>query len=58
MVVTVPGDSYFSTVNRDPYQDLVYLAKDLGLAGVDIGTLNTKFIVKRLNAKMGVRFKS
>ncbi|GJJ77620.1 hypothetical protein EMPS_09979 [Entomortierella parvispora] len=36
MVVTVPGDNYFSTVNRDPYQDLVYLAKDLGLAGVDI----------------------
>ncbi|KAG0046530.1 hypothetical protein BGZ83_008310, partial [Gryganskiella cystojenkinii] len=36
MVVTVPGDSYFASVNRDPYQDLVYLAKDLGLAGVDI----------------------
>ncbi|KAG0005864.1 hypothetical protein BGZ79_001057 [Entomortierella chlamydospora] len=32
----VPGDGYFATVNRDPYQDLVYLAKDLGLTGVDI----------------------
>ncbi|KAI1313887.1 hypothetical protein EDD11_002422 [Mortierella claussenii] len=32
----VPGDGYYLTVNRDPYQDLVYLAKDLGLAGVDI----------------------
>ncbi|KAF9351748.1 hypothetical protein BGX26_010275 [Mortierella sp. AD094] len=32
----VPGDGYFATVNRDPYQDLVYLAKDLGLSGVDI----------------------
>ncbi|KAG0368124.1 hypothetical protein BGZ54_002608 [Gamsiella multidivaricata] len=28
--------NYFAKVNRDPYQDLVYLAKDLGLAGVDI----------------------
>ncbi|KAF9170513.1 hypothetical protein BGX20_008879 [Mortierella sp. AD010] len=36
MVLTVPGDGYFASVNRDPYQDLVYLAKDLGLAGVDI----------------------
>ncbi|KAF8929632.1 hypothetical protein EDD21DRAFT_443993 [Dissophora ornata] len=35
-VNTVPGDGYFASVNRDPYQDLVYLAKDLGLAGVDI----------------------
>ncbi|KAF9206937.1 hypothetical protein BGZ49_001531 [Haplosporangium sp. Z 27] len=32
----VPGNGYYATVNRDPYQDLVYLAKDLGLAGVDI----------------------
>ncbi|KAI7829008.1 hypothetical protein BC939DRAFT_500453 [Gamsiella multidivaricata] len=32
----VPGSNYFAKVNRDPYQDLVYLAKDLGLAGVDI----------------------
>ncbi|KAF9192365.1 hypothetical protein BGZ50_008628 [Haplosporangium sp. Z 11] len=32
----VPGNDYFVQQNRDPYQDLVYLAKDLGLAGVDI----------------------
>ncbi|KAF9435149.1 hypothetical protein BGZ76_006817 [Entomortierella beljakovae] len=32
----VPGDGYYLTVNRDPYQDLVYLAKDLGLVGVDV----------------------
>ncbi|KAI8350201.1 hypothetical protein B0O80DRAFT_500798 [Mortierella sp. GBAus27b] len=32
----VPGSSYFYDQKRDPYQDLVYLAKDLGLAGVDI----------------------
>jgi len=34
--VIVPGDNYYVTVNRDPYQDLVYLAKDLGAAGIDI----------------------
>ncbi|KAG0349602.1 hypothetical protein BG004_000008 [Podila humilis] len=32
----VPGNDYFIRQNRDPYQDLVYLGKDLGLAGVDI----------------------
>ncbi|KAF9322096.1 hypothetical protein BG003_006941 [Podila horticola] len=32
----VPGNDYFIQQNRDPYQDLVYLGKDLGLAGVDI----------------------
>ncbi|KAF9906719.1 hypothetical protein BX616_000641 [Lobosporangium transversale] len=32
----VPGSDYFVKTNRDPYQDLVYLGKDLGLAGVDI----------------------
>ncbi|KAI8350205.1 hypothetical protein B0O80DRAFT_428554 [Mortierella sp. GBAus27b] len=32
----VPCSSYFYDQKRDPYQDLVYLAKDLGLAGVDI----------------------
>ncbi|KAG0072070.1 hypothetical protein BGZ89_008308 [Linnemannia elongata] len=32
----VPGDGYYAKVNRDPYQDLVYLGKDLGLTGVDI----------------------
>lgn len=33
----LPGSDYFITANRDPYQDLVYLGKDLGLAGIDIG---------------------
>ncbi|KAF9414509.1 hypothetical protein BGZ76_004838, partial [Entomortierella beljakovae] len=37
MVNLVPGNDYFVKQNRDPYQDLVYLGKDLGLAGVDIG---------------------
>ncbi|KAF9136161.1 hypothetical protein BGW39_005543 [Mortierella sp. 14UC] len=32
----VPGSDAFVKQNRDPYQDLVYLAKDLGLSGVDI----------------------
>ncbi|KAF9388897.1 hypothetical protein CPB97_000184 [Podila verticillata] len=32
----LPGSDYFITANRDPYQDLVYLGKDLGLAGIDI----------------------
>ncbi|KAF9089315.1 hypothetical protein BGX23_006768 [Mortierella sp. AD031] len=32
----VPGDGYYAKVNRDPYQDLVYLGKDLGLTGVDV----------------------
>ncbi|KAF8929509.1 hypothetical protein EDD21DRAFT_444422 [Dissophora ornata] len=36
MTNVVPGNDYFVQQNRDPYQDLVYLAKDLGLAGVDI----------------------
>ncbi|KAF9574509.1 hypothetical protein EC968_006314 [Mortierella alpina] len=36
ITVTVPGNDYFATQKRDPYQDLVYLGKDLGLAGVDI----------------------
>ncbi|KAJ3236501.1 hypothetical protein HDU81_010705 [Chytriomyces hyalinus] len=35
-VTTVPGSNYFVTVNRDPYTDFVYLAKDLGLDGVDL----------------------
>lgn len=34
--VVVPGSDAFVKQNRDPYQDLVYLAKDLGLTGVDI----------------------
>ncbi|KAI8617317.1 hypothetical protein BC830DRAFT_1079975 [Chytriomyces sp. MP71] len=33
---TVLGRTEFATLKRDPYQDLVYLAKDLGLAGIDI----------------------
>ncbi|KAG0005281.1 hypothetical protein BGZ79_005861 [Entomortierella chlamydospora] len=32
----IPGNDNFVKQNRDPYQDLVYLAKDLGLTGVDI----------------------
>ncbi|KAG0301731.1 hypothetical protein BGZ98_008085 [Dissophora globulifera] len=36
MTNVVPGNDYFIQQGRDPYQDLVYLAKDLGLAGVDI----------------------
>jgi len=32
----VPGSNYYITKKRDPYQDFVYLAKDLGVAGVDI----------------------
>ncbi|KAI9328167.1 hypothetical protein BDR26DRAFT_874466 [Obelidium mucronatum] len=35
-VTTVPGSNYWKTVNRDPYQDFVYLAKDLGLDGIDL----------------------
>ncbi|KAG0236499.1 hypothetical protein BGW42_003405 [Actinomortierella wolfii] len=35
-VVPVPGNGYYIQVNRDPYQDFVYLAKDLGLDGIDI----------------------
>ncbi|KAG9324431.1 hypothetical protein KVV02_004451 [Mortierella alpina] len=34
--VTIPGNDYFVTQSRDPYQDLVHLGKELGLAGVDI----------------------
>lgn len=33
---TIPGDPFYLQVSRDPYQDLVYLAKDLGAAGIDI----------------------
>ncbi|KAF9574508.1 hypothetical protein EC968_006313 [Mortierella alpina] len=36
ITVRVPGSDYFAIQKRDPYQDLVYLGKDLGLAGVDI----------------------
>ncbi|KAG0357801.1 hypothetical protein BG005_003108 [Podila minutissima] len=36
MTNLVPGNDYFIKQNRDPYQDLVYLGKDLGLAGIDI----------------------
>ncbi|KAJ3027556.1 UNVERIFIED_CONTAM: hypothetical protein HDU68_003592 [Siphonaria sp. JEL0065] len=34
--ITVPGNDAWFKLNRDPYQDFVYLAKDLGLDGVDI----------------------
>ncbi|KAI9328149.1 hypothetical protein BDR26DRAFT_874417 [Obelidium mucronatum] len=36
MSVTVPGDNTWFKKGRDPYQDFVYLAKDLGLDGVDL----------------------
>ncbi|KAJ3284860.1 hypothetical protein HDU79_007826 [Rhizoclosmatium sp. JEL0117] len=32
----VVGRADFATKKRDPYQDLVYLAKDLGLVGIDL----------------------
>jgi len=32
----VPGSSKFNDMNRDPYVDFVYLAKDLGASGVDL----------------------
>ncbi|KAJ3063429.1 hypothetical protein HDU99_004840, partial [Rhizoclosmatium hyalinum] len=34
--VTVPGSNTWFKKGRDPYVDLVYLAKDLGLDGVDL----------------------
>ncbi|KAJ3017059.1 UNVERIFIED_CONTAM: hypothetical protein HDU68_011878 [Siphonaria sp. JEL0065] len=34
--LTVPGPSFWNRKSRDPYQDFVYLAKDLGLDGVDL----------------------
>lgn len=34
--VKVPGSGAFAQQGRDPYQDLVFLAKDLGASGVDI----------------------
>jgi len=36
MSYKVPGSAEYLTALRDPYQDLVYLAKDLGATGVDI----------------------
>jgi len=32
----VPGNTHYISAKRDPYQDLVYLAKDLGASGVDL----------------------
>ncbi|KAF9942622.1 hypothetical protein BGZ67_000846 [Mortierella alpina] len=34
--VKVPGNNYFLTQKRDPYQDLVLLGRDLNLTGIDI----------------------
>ncbi|KAI9350674.1 hypothetical protein BDR26DRAFT_914844 [Obelidium mucronatum] len=34
--ITVPGNDAWFKLKRDPYQDFVLLAKDLGLDGVDI----------------------
>ncbi|ORY38391.1 hypothetical protein BCR33DRAFT_854053 [Rhizoclosmatium globosum] len=36
VTTTVPGSDLWSRVRRDPYQDLVYLAKDLNLDGIDL----------------------
>ncbi|KAG0337300.1 hypothetical protein BG004_007700 [Podila humilis] len=36
MKLILPGSDYYLTTQRDPYQDLVYLGKDLGLTGIDI----------------------
>jgi hypothetical protein len=36
IAVIVPGSDFWYRSQRDPYQDLVYLAKDLGLDGVDV----------------------
>lgn len=35
-VLRVPGQSRFADRGRDPYQDIVYLAKDMGAAGIDL----------------------
>lgn len=32
----VPGESEWYTMGRDPYQDIVYLARDLNASGIDI----------------------
>lgn len=34
--LTVPGKKKFNDMGRDPYEDFVFLAKDLGATGVDI----------------------
>lgn len=34
--VKVPGSDKYVKANRNPYEDVVYLAKDLGATGVDI----------------------
>jgi len=34
--VKVPGNNLYNTMGRDPYQDIVYLATDLGAKGIDI----------------------
>jgi len=34
--VLVPGDDQYVQKNRNPYEDLVLLAKDLGASGVDV----------------------
>ena len=36
VTVIVPGYTEWLAAKRDPYQDLVYLAKDLGVWGVDL----------------------
>lgn len=36
ITVTLPGDGSGLKAGRNPYQDLIYLAKDLGVSGVDL----------------------
>ena len=36
ITVTVPGLPSYYPAQRDPYQDIVYLARDLGASGIDI----------------------
>lgn len=36
IAVLVPGQTQFVSKKRDPYQDIVYLAKDLGAQGIDL----------------------
>lgn len=36
LTVDIPGSDRFAEMERDPYEDMVYLAKDLGVAGVDV----------------------
>ena len=34
--VTIPGNDLYKTMGRDPYEDIVLLAKDIGAKGIDL----------------------